>query len=673
MPIRNAPAIFFNSLKNSLNQNITIKQVLEEWLTFPERVDKIIDIKKESKLELLDDTTLWEIKKVFDLTWGLKFKPEKLKLRMDESLHDFIDRITSRYCIKNWDIACFRNLEYYFQFDSLTIDNIGHLKSINNYNITNIDLIQFRKDILKYLEKINWDIAFFIGHFCEDKILNDFNLSNIVSALDFMVSYELLEYIKREIDNWENEQIVYQDNEAYNILIEIRKYIDSYIQWNSNNFQGVLVHIIWNKENINYIKKRFNLDLRSVLSKYNDIKIDPVLQRIYLWLLDARININSFLQNMSQIILNENFMKPQSWTNLVLNNSIVWKLNKICKKSFDSFRKNQSSLIEDKNIARQYSVDTSSLVDNYVNILLDNDFISYLESYVLSVYPFNNEINSRENDIFDLLEQLFSLFEEFSKENDKEYYENKQKNKNKDRNNEDKTWMGLIRNKIFRLFREEDDPLTMIKTAQNTFFDLIDKWFTWEQVLHIMNVNYWWSVVWFYIKSIYIRICELYRDSFNGNKININLANLIYSIHDVKNADNFSGIVDYPFINFIRDKKNIKDFQKKHWMLIFDDNTSSWTTLNNIRDLAIEFWNSFFDNVRIYPCRASLKYDLYRSLSEEDKINIIWNSGYHTKRSNILEGEIDSKKKKKKEITYKEQVWTIIGTRIYRERRRRIE
>jgi len=38
--------------------------------------------------------------------------------------------------------------------------------------------------------------------------------------------------------------------------------------------------------------------------------------------------------------------------------------------------------------------------------------------------------------------------------------------------------MGFIRNKLFRLFREEDDPLTMIKVAQNSFFDLIKKRFS---------------------------------------------------------------------------------------------------------------------------------------------------------------------------------------------------
>ena len=146
----------------------------------------------------------------------------------------------------------------------------------------------------------------------------------------------------------------------------------------------------------------------------------------------------------------------------------------------------------------------------------------------------------------------------------------------------------------------------------------------------------------------------------------MNSANMIYSLHDLKNADKFSSIVDYPFMEFLWDgslnPRNKILADKKHRMLIFDDNTSSGWTLWNIRKLAWDI--KFFDNIELYPCRVNINYWWYRkqNISENDILSFIGNSWYEAKRSKIYKRERDKNKK----LTYKDRIWTIIWNRIYR-------
>lgn len=48
------------------------------------------------------------------------------------------------------------------------------------------------------------------------------------------------------------------------------------------------------------------------------IEISNSFKKVILWMLDAKINILAFMQNMTQILFNKNFFNPDFDWNLVL-------------------------------------------------------------------------------------------------------------------------------------------------------------------------------------------------------------------------------------------------------------------------------------------------------------------------------------------------------------------
>ena len=143
------------------------------------------------------------------------------------------------------------------------------------------------------------------------------------------------------------------------------------------------------------------------------------------------------------------------------------------------------------------------------------------------------------------------------------------------------------------------------------------------------------------------------------------------SIHDLQNADKFSSIIDYPYASYMDIWKLNSNQElipwKTNWMVVCDDNTSTWTTLNNIRWLAEDTW--FFEKIKTYSCRANSNVAWYRSNTKDQIFKLVTNSWYPAKRSWIYERE-NVDKKKSERIRYKDRIWTMVWNKIYRKRKK---
>ncbi len=138
-----------------------------------------------------------------------------------------------------------------------------------------------------------------------------------------------------------------------------------------------------------------------------------------------------------------------------------------------------------------------------------------------------------------------------------------------------------------------------------------------------------------------------------------NNGNIVYSIYDVKNANSFLKLVDYPYSKILKNatideqtKKNISD---KNWLLIFDDNTNSGETLDNLRLSARE--SGFYPRIDVFACRASHNMDNYKkSLTSEEKLDFVIHSSIPARKSKVNpEGD-----------RYKELLGTIVGNRMHK-------
>lgn len=184
--------------------------------------------------------------------------------------------------------------------------------------------------------------------------------------------------------------------------------------------------------------------------------------------------------------------------------------------------------------------------------------------------------------------------------------------------------------KLFRLHREENHPLAMIKTAQNAYVHIVNGGYNHATSLHILSVNYGGSIVGYFAKHTFERLSQ-------RGGIMVNIGNIIYSIYDLKNANDFLGIVDYPFHEYMREFKSedMKQFfQERNHLLIFDDNTSSGRTLNDLKELALRA--EVYGKVDVFACRANPNIDIYDpNISEELKLHLIRHAALETRKTRV--------------------------------------
>lgn len=211
-------------------------------------------------------------------------------------------------------------------------------------------------------------------------------------------------------------------------------------------------------------------------------------------------------------------------------------------------------------------------------------------------------------------------------------------------------------NKLIRLFREEDNPLTIIWTVENSFHDLTNKWFDITyHYLYTLGVNYWWSLIWDFARVIIPRLVWL-RWGFTEKW------NILYSLYDVKNADRFSTFSEYPSSGlYSSDWENEKmpKNRDRNWMVIYDDNTHSWETLHNLSELAEQ--SKCFWHIDTYACRVweDLK-KRSKKVSDDMVLQHFWKSA----------SELRQVKSGRDVERYKELIGSVIWRKVHRNQKK---
>lgn len=559
----------------------------------------------------------------------------------------------------------FRNPKFYFLFPSITIDRKDRFSSINDFNITDINISDFIKDFLEHYNSIDQNLLLFSTHFNESLrrwlIENVSDFSREVANLLTTKELKNLRKKLKVVGNIWNNEIDSFHIEEWNIAIDrleiFGKMVNQFsIHKTPDLFSQIVTFISEERQMFEYAKNTFGIDIDSVFNKYSQIKVTRSMRKVVLGLLDAKINMLAFMQNITQILSNNQFLDQEFDGNLIFNRDTVRNIKKTCFHEFVAFKKQQERIQSSWQDYELLSM-LDSHVGYFMEILLETSDIASVKSTgnIPNDLP---EITEWKTDMMrdelkegiDLMESFLRLIEKY-----KTIWEIEPKKRNKEGDPHRITRETKIRekalNKLIRPYREENDPLVMIKTAQNALNMIIQKWFNPNQdILHVMGVNYGGTLVWLYAKYVFSK-------TVNKGQVLSNVWNIIYSLYDVKNANSFLELTDYPLAEIMRnvaiDDNTKKYMSSKNWLLIFDDNTNSWETLDNLRIKAKE--SGFYGNIDVFACRASHRLENYKkTLTDEEKLDFIIHSAISSRKTVV----------NPKNQRYKELLGTIVGSRI---------
>lgn len=673
---------------------IKIQEVIGSRMNISNKIEEIINLKKQFKSTLLSADIEWLLKDFFYVDWSIKINIDDINelkkmfisssnwkhySQLDNELFDkYIQNLIRSFWYIKWNEIIFRNKNYYFMFDSVDISLTNNKDSINSYKIENIDFKQFKEDIIKQFNNIDQNLKVF------ELIFPIFSSNMILDNIDKFV-YEFinvcwkekifeLEKTAKSIDYWfwEKNNNLFIDDSLYAISILDKLWILIGNLWKhpcekcANN---ILKYYSQNHSVFGYLKNTFNVDVDILFRNYTYPKINNSLIKIFLWLLDAKINIYSFMQNLTHLLLNENFLNPSFEWRLILKKGLVNQLKKTVPKEFKNFKDKQVDIAWNKENIYNLASEIENHVDYYLDILVWDKPESMLKCIMsidntlpeLTMWVSNKKVDTFEN-TFILMDELFKLIDALQNKIDDDHdlkivkYEDKKKKwiikEDKKAPEKDKIankikW--LVMNKILRLYREENDPIIMIKTAQNAYLDIHKKWFTNNHILHLISVNYWWSLTWYFAKSVFKKLSINWR-------LAINTWNIVFSLYDVGNVNDFLKFIEYPFEEFLShnvSEEIDENIKKKNRLLIFDDNTYTWETLSRLSALAEDKWKYW--KVDYYACRAWIDLEkYYKWISEKDMLSIIWNAAWFSRQTIV----------NKENLNYKELVWTIVWSNI---------
>ncbi|UJR64684.1 hypothetical protein HJ586_09425 [Dickeya zeae] len=542
--------------------------------------------------------------------------------------------------------------------------------SINDYEILGLNFDRFSSELVKHYNIINISINsashFFINYFLLN--IKD-NKDAFCKELLNKLAIKKIKSLRRKADSeknfigHENTDDFFKQQWDYVLdeLDELRGLVYSYRKYNSEKDLDLIVFFLLTKSStIQQAKVLFGLNIDSIINKYITFAPSRAHRKLILGLLDAKINVLAFMQNLSQIIYSDDFLNIDFPGSLVFKQDVVKNIKKLSNAKFLEFKNIQKEIKK-----RGWNVSMLAELENntalFMDVLLNDNSIAYArladqelhddtiseDSY--TPHEFKDIINLSTN-FFKLLDSYFMNFEDKEK---------KSQAKNLARGNPfKKSEIHMIAKrdawkKLIRIYREENDPLAMILTAQNAMSLIQKKGYSPKKdVLHIMSVNYGGALVGLYAKHTFSRII------LDGQLLTNN-GSLVYSIYDVKNANSFFKLSDYPFSSIAKDNTLDVDTRRKlkqeNWLLIFDDNTNSGETLDNIKRLALD--SDFYGRIDAFTCRANADIKKYKkSLTMQQRLDIIGVSGLIARKTRI----ISSKER------YKEIIGTIVGNNLFK-------
>lgn len=168
---------------------------------------------------------------------------------------------------------------------------------------------------------------------------------------------------------------------------------------------------------IRFVKATLGLDLDAAFNKFITVRPPRSIRKLLLGLLDAKINIFAFLQNISQIMCNKYFLDPEHSGNLVFSRDVVRAIKSKCPAKFKEFKGAQATArLGNENVSLFAELDDK--VGLYVDILLNDNKISYtrLVGQLWTSDPESGDAGLQAiNGPLDLMKIFFELLQEYEK------------------------------------------------------------------------------------------------------------------------------------------------------------------------------------------------------------------------------------------------------------------
>jgi len=635
---------------------------------------------KKNELSSMESNATGLIKNFFHLdgairlttedTFFLTHQPLCQETENNKKLLKILESLTYK---KNNELI-FRSAKYYNLFSSLEIEKPARQTSINDYSISKLNIKQFTADLAAHYSDINSGLSLL-----KDYLIGDFFTSIKKNKAEFCK--EILRALsprklKAQTKKFNSGQfsvghpatdIFFEEQWEYSIaeLDNFRDLVNAYKKEKSEYaLDNIKDFLALNGNLIKFCTTTFGIDLDQILCGHLKKSPPRPIRKVILGLLDAKINILAFVQNISQILYSNHFLNSNFEGDLVFRQDIVKSLKKHCPDDFDSFKNLQRQCqLHNANLILHANLDDK--VSQFMDVLLQDNNIVYsriggqiLSEQSPSFSKADTILPDELNDVLALLESLFSLIETYVTKYEHDIDQKQLKNLSAGRPFTRSTTHRLVEKsaykKLIRLYREENDPVVMIKTAQNAINFLAEKNFKPEKdVLHVMSVNYGGSLTGLFAKHTFLR-------SRRNRQMLVNAGSIVYSLYDVKNANAFSSLADYPYSKIMRDdtvdQTTRKQLESEIWLLVFDDNANSGETLDNLRNLAVD--SKFYGRVNVFPCRSNTNLEHYkRTLTPSQKIEMVGVAAVSSRK-------IKSRRGKER---YKELIGTIIGSKIHKE------
>jgi hypothetical protein len=603
-----------------------------------------------------------------------KDKDGKRTVTRDEHAFDkYFDLLLRDQVYRKGEDLVFRNPKYYFLLDSVAFTAESSSTSINDYVLNDIDIKSFVAEIAANYNSAHQNLMLFSPFIlknlyeCLEKSKVDFclEIETTLSPKALKVFEEIIVSGKLSTGNAEFDTMyVKQWHHSIKALHHLRDLVGRY---KGDSSKKTFLHIVrflsMQTVAVEQARIEFGIDIDSVFNKYILPQGMRAMKKVILGLLDSKLNILAFCQNIAQIVCSDQFLNPEFAGSLVFSQSAVRHLKAVCPDEFRDLKRLQAELMEnDLSIRLLREVDDT--VGFYMDTLLDNNSIG-LVKLIGSIpsglpdlsetphYTVPSDLKGSLDSlttIFGLIEKYFTICEGIQ---ESRALKKEAKGQKYTKSNAHQLTKAMALKKIIRIYREENDPIVMIKTAQNALNYIISKGLDSDHdVLHIMSVNYGGCLVGSFAKHTFSRTVK-------HGRIMCNPGNVIYSIYDVKNANSFSTLTDYPFARVLRDRNvdsSVKrSFSDRNWILVFDDNTHSGQTLDDIRILAEQ--SEFYGRVDLFPCRASAEFTHYKKeLPETEMLAMLACCAVFARKS----------KSNPNKIRYKEALGSIIGNRMFK-------
>ncbi|HIE4388177.1 TPA: hypothetical protein ACXM56_000004 [Serratia liquefaciens] len=674
--------VLFRMLAIHADGNIDFIHTLREYsdLGYEEQLEHILSAKDDLKDILQNPDISALLSCAFHVDGAIKLsEAEVAKLSMlnyganisSQVARQEIDRILSVFAYPISRAHVFRGPGYYFMFDGVSVDMKSRFSSVNDYDVVGLEYPRFARDMLRHYNNIN-DSIFFVTRHLMHAITTEIPITKdqlCKELLNKLAPKKLKTLHKKATggDHYvghDNTDIFFEDQwvRVLEVLDSLRQLVDSYRKKGTcAELDDVITFMTYHSSEIRHAKVIFGVDIDGIFNKH--IKLNPSrpYRKLLLGLLDAKINVLAFHQNVSQILYDSDFLNPEFSGSLVFKQDVVKNVSKECQKEFREFKEAQRFIRErGRNLSLLAELEEFTAL--YMDVMMNDNGASYHRlagshaSVELSLTTGKYGPSPIElEDSVTLMGHFFTLLSSYHAVFETKQLKRQAKNlaRNKPFTRSDihdvarkDAWAKLI-----RLYREENDPLVMVFTAQKAM-SLIKRngYVPKRDVLHSMSVNYGGALVGLYAKHTFSRMIP-------GGQVLANTGALVYSIYDVKNANSFSNLSDYPYSSIFTDETLDHDTKQKlkseNWLLIFDDNTNSGETVDNIRSLAVD--SGVYARINTFTCRANPDIRNYKStLTTEQRIDIVGVAGLKARKAKVK--TVDER--------YKEIIGTIVGYRL---------